>query len=631
MKLFKKKSQDPEPSKGGGKELEVQETAPPAKKENKPVEEAVRQEKAPPVTAPAPPAPPKARKRGENIFAAAIVLDENYKAPVYPKSDEAVKFIDGALGKFFLFEALTEKERKMLIDAMTMEKVPAGKAIITQGSIGDFFYIVEEGEVGFQVDGRTVGSTGRGGAFGELALLYDCPRGATCLANKPCRLWKVDQKTFRYMLANNTNSQHKEIFDILRKVPFLAQLDDNHLLRVSDALVSVDFPDKEPIIVKGNVGRVFFIVREGTLKVHDIGFGDSKYVDQDIGPGDYFGERALLTGDPRMASVTATSRCTCLCLSRDKFEDILGPLQSLIDSATNKRTLLGVPIISKSKFQEHELTQLSNLIVETTYQPGTVLAEEGKPTDQNLYIIRSGMIEVVNQDGVVEKLGQADYFGDKTLKDKPGTLSKVTITVKQETKCGVLSRGDIKSVIGDLKGLGKPNQHKLIKNNIRFQDLIKFRILGVGAFGKVWLVSDKKKGTPYALKMLNKREVVANDQVEGVTREKNIMASLDHPFIIDLVATFQDDHSIYMLLGYVQGGELFNIVHTETRDGLPNGNTRFYAACILESLAHMHRRSVCYRDLKPEVRWLCSTCELLLLLVCLFLLIQSVSLSRHRT
>ena len=266
-------------------------------------------------------------QRGQNIFSAPIDLKEKFDTPRYPKSDAAVQFIDSALEDNFIFASLSAKERRLLIDAMMMEAVPAGTVIIKQGETGDFFYVVEEGHVSFAVDNQHVGSTGRGGSFGELALLYNCPRAATCLANTPCRLWKVDQKTFRYMLANNQSSQQKDINDILRKVPFLTDLDDRDLLRISDALTTVTFKEGERIISKGDVGEVFYIIREGTVKVHDIGFGDSTYVDQPLGPGDFFGERALITGDPRVANVSATSTCSCLCLSRETFEQVLGPLQ----------------------------------------------------------------------------------------------------------------------------------------------------------------------------------------------------------------------------------------------------------------------------------------------------------------
>jgi serine/threonine protein kinase len=100
--------------------------------------------------------------------------------------------------------------------------------------------------------------------------------------------------------------------------------------------------------------------------------------------------------------------------------------------------------------------------------------------------------------------------------------------------------------------------------------------------------------------MLNKREIIGHHQVEGVIREKNIMTSIDHPFVVDLRCTFQDDRHLYMLIELVQCGELFSVIHTETRDGIPNANSRFYAASILESLSHLHHRHITYRDLKPE-------------------------------
>ena len=541
-------------------------------------------------------------QRGQNVFAQPLDLTDDFVTPSYPKSDAAIKFIDNSLADNFIFASLSARERRLLIDAMMLESVPAGTIIIQQGEVGDYFYVVEEGHVSFSVDGNHVGACSRGASFGELALLYNCPRAATCLANTDCRLWKVDQRTFRHMLANNTANQQKDINDVLRKVPFLSELEDRDLLKIADALTTVTFHEGERIINKGDVGEVFYILREGTVKVHDIGFGDSQYVDQILGPGDWFGERALLTGEPRVAHVTSIGNCSTLCLSRDTFEKTLGPLQSLIDHAMNKRVLMGVPIFANSHFQPYEMARLTDLVTEVSFKKGEVLAEEGKSAKQNLYIIRKGRIVVANDNGVINALVEGDYFGDKSIREPPGALSKQTITAQAETTCGVLTRSAIESVIGNVSRLGKPLPPvtSSLNRSIRFKDLVKFRILGVGTFGKVWLVSHKRTGTPYALKMLNKREIIGHHQVEGVIREKNIMSSIDHPFVVNLVSTFQDDRSLYMLIELVQGGELFSVIHTETRDGIPNTNARFYAACILESLSHLHHRNICYRDLKPE-------------------------------
>ena len=541
-------------------------------------------------------------QRAQNVFSAPLDINEHFVIPSYPKSEASIQFIDNALADNFIFASLSTKERRLLIDAMVEETVPAGSYIIQQGEVGDFFYVVDEGHVNFAVDGNHVGGCSRGGSFGELALLYNCPRAATCIAVTDCRLWKVDQVTFRHMLANNTANQQKDVLDVLRKVPFLSDLDETTLSKVSDALTTVTFHEDERIINKGDIGEVFYIIREGTVKAHDIGFGDSQYVEQHMGPSDWFGERALLTGEPRAANVTATSNCICLCLSRDTFEKILGPLQSLIDHAMKKRVLMGVPIFANSHFQPHEMARLTDLVTEVVFKKGEVLAEEGKPINQCLYIIRNGKITVAHDNGLINYLQQGDYFGEKTLKVEEGSISHCTITAEEETSCGVLTKSAVESVIGSVSRLGKPlpTISKKLDKSIKLKDLIKFRILGVGTFGKVWLVSHKKNGKAYALKMLNKREIIGHHQVEGVIREKNIMASISHPFVVNLVCTFQDDRNLYMVIDLVQGGELFSVIHTETRDGIPNTNARFYAACILEALSHLHHRHIAYRDLKPE-------------------------------
>jgi len=545
----------------------------------------------------------KARaKRAQNVFAEPLDMNEDFVIPEYPKSDAAVKFIDHSLADNFIFASLEKEERQLLIDAMQAEEVPEGAVIITQGEVGDYFYVVEEGSIAFSVDGNHVGSCSSGASFGELALLYNSPRAATCTANTPAKLWKVDQRTFRYMLASNSAGQQKDVLNVMRKVQFLSDLDESTLLKIADALTTVSFKENDRIINKGDVGEVFYILKEGRTKVHDIGTGDSQFVDQFYGPGDFFGERALLTGDRRMANITAVSDSVCLCLSREEFERILGPLQDLIDHAMKKRVLMGVPIFANSQFQPYEMSGLTDLVAEVTFHRGEVLAEEGRPAKQNLYIIQEGKFTVANENGMISTLNPGDYCGENLVQANDGAVSQQTITAEERTTCGVLTKAAIESVIGKISRLGKamPPAKTYLDASINFNDLVKFRILGVGTFGKVWLVSHKPSGMPYALKMLNKREIIGHHQVEGVIREKNIMTSINHPFVVNLICTFQDDQHLYMLIELVQGGELFSVIHTETRDGIPNPNARFYAACILESLAHLHHRHITYRDLKPE-------------------------------
>lgn len=124
--------------------------------------------------------------------------------------------------------------------------------------------------------------------------------------------------------------------------------------------------------------------------------------------------------------------------------------------------------------------------------------------------------------------------------------------------------------------------------------------VGTGTFGRVRVVKVKgsQDRTPMALKILKKHEVIKLKQVEHVKAEKQILAMIEHPFIVNLLTTFQDDRRLFMLLEYVNGGELFSYLRKEGR--LSNDAARFYAGEIILAFAYLHTMHIVYRDLKPE-------------------------------
>ena len=124
--------------------------------------------------------------------------------------------------------------------------------------------------------------------------------------------------------------------------------------------------------------------------------------------------------------------------------------------------------------------------------------------------------------------------------------------------------------------------------------------VGTGTFGRVRIVKLKSdpSRTPFALKMLKKSEVVRLKQVQHVKSEKEILMMIDHPFIVTLVAAFQDEKRLYMLMEFVNGGELFSYLRKQGR--LPIDSARFYAAEITLAFNYLHERNIVYRDLKPE-------------------------------
>ena len=132
------------------------------------------------------------------------------------KSEASKALILSVLQSSFLFSSLSPAELERVAMAMFAKPVAAGDVVITQGDKGDFFYIVEVGAFAITVDGAYVKSAGAGDSFGELALLYNCPRAATVTADRPGSLWALDRAVFRYMVASTRESQLAEIVRGLR-------------------------------------------------------------------------------------------------------------------------------------------------------------------------------------------------------------------------------------------------------------------------------------------------------------------------------------------------------------------------------------------------------------------------------
>ncbi|KAJ7074211.1 cAMP dependent protein kinase [Mycena amicta] len=127
--------------------------------------------------------------------------------------------------------------------------------------------------------------------------------------------------------------------------------------------------------------------------------------------------------------------------------------------------------------------------------------------------------------------------------------------------------------------------------------------LGTGTFARVLLVRHRAPATPgsqnyFAMKVLRKADIVRLRQVEHVNAERYILSRVQHPFVVDLFATFQDSLNVYMLMSYVPGGELFT--HLRRAQRFTPDVTRFYLATIVLALKYLHSFNIIYRDLKPE-------------------------------
>ncbi|KAH3670968.1 hypothetical protein OGAPHI_000679 [Ogataea philodendri] len=135
------------------------------------------------------------------------------------------------------------------------------------------------------------------------------------------------------------------------------------------------------------------------------------------------------------------------------------------------------------------------------------------------------------------------------------------------------------------------------KNVTDFQPI---RVLGKGSYGKVILVKDKVSGRLYAQKQLKKASMVVNAKnYERTLTERTILERVKHPNVVKLFYALQDFDKLYLMLEYLEGGELFH--HLSQERILSEKVASFYVAEIILALRHLHLHTgVIYRDLKPE-------------------------------
>jgi len=564
-----------------------------------------------------------------------------YTPPVFPKSDADAEFISLALQRNFVFanaltsddDAARKQELKRIVDAFEFHTVKeSGVTILNAASVGDYFYILKAGCVDYVTNGEKIGMAYRPGqSFGELCLLYDCPPPADCVsgyycdAKEPCEdgsaceLWRIDKMSFRKILALRTMRRDERMRDAIKKIKYLKELDDEFINRIADALEVKGVKKGEVLYKVGDPADKFYVLGgEGRVMLTSATTGMKNEI---CGPGDTFGEKAIVSDEPRIDTATVVESTTLLFMTRENFDRVVGSLKDAILVSQDRRLLRSIPLFKDSDFEDFEYELLAALIETVHFKGGKeICLEFERVEDPALYIIREGILDVLSDEYPEREkvLRNGDIFGEYTLLPdknmkfggaKGGNVYfEESVEVVSDTAvCGKLTLSNIDSVILDLHRLGckrrgrMQSRQKSAANLQRLEDLDFHRLFGAGTFGRVWIVSSKGGNTPYALKIQSKRELLDQRQSSGALRERTVMAKLDHPFVCKLISTFQDDDCIYMLLTFIQGGELLNLIQGgEMYGGLPESAAKFYAATIVEGLTYMHRRHILYRDLKPE-------------------------------
>lgn len=242
-----------------------------------------------------------------------------------------------------MFASLEKKEKDITVDAMEERKVPKGQWVIKQGDDGDNLYVVHEGSLecykrfSKNEEPKLVKTYGPGDSFGELALLYNAPRAASIKTVTDCVLFALDRETFNNIVKDAEVKRRERFEHIVSKVELLDSVDPYERSKIADVAMPVKAKAGDYVIKQGEPGDKFYIIEDGHAVATKVLHGkkDPEVV-YEYKPGDYFGELALLKGEPRAANVIAKTDMALLALDREAFNRVLGPLTDILKRNTKK-------------------------------------------------------------------------------------------------------------------------------------------------------------------------------------------------------------------------------------------------------------------------------------------------------
>jgi CRP-like cAMP-binding protein len=231
-----------------------------------------------------------------------------------------------------LFATMDQAEIALLCSRLREEHYTPGQVIIRQGERGDRFYIIKRGHVEVTMrDERgvseVVNQLDRGDYFGELALLRDAPRNATCRATLPTEVLSLSRQDFDRLVKARFALREKvdrsiAWADLLRRMPLFAELDALQIQLIAAQLREERYEPGAIIIRQEEIGETFYVIESGRVQVSVAQDGEERVI-AERGPGEYVGEIALLLKVPRTATVRSLTPSHVLALHRADFDRLV--------------------------------------------------------------------------------------------------------------------------------------------------------------------------------------------------------------------------------------------------------------------------------------------------------------------
>ena len=354
------------------------------------------------------------------------------------KTDEDKQLIKKAFSKHFLFSYLPEHKLNELIMQMKFFIIEPNQIIFQQGNPGHTFFILAKGTAEIIVNGLRKGFITEAYGFGELALLNNTERTATIKSLDKVTLWGLDRKNFTEALKALNSLSFEENKSFAKKIPFLQGLNDKQLESLLEDAVLQHFSNGQKIVIEGDPGDLFYIVKEGQVECSIQG-----KVVRVLERGEYFGEMALLYNKHRSATVIAVNKASVLSFGRNTLVKVLGNGFQFLLYRNSLRIAFGKCEFLNGLRKDQSEVLISNMEF-FSFEQGEIAIPQGNEKRKHLWVVLKGSIS-----NSKKSLTLFENLGAKAIHCKSELVFKENYYADSETDLGMMKRETIEKVLGN--------------------------------------------------------------------------------------------------------------------------------------------------------------------------------------
>ena len=301
----------------------------------------------------------KGKKKKERVSVVSLEKDEkNHEKKVLEliheknAGKEDYDLIYNIISKHFFLQTLTNQAKNEIIISMSLYSLKEGKTLYNQGSIGNYWYIVQSGKLNKFMDGNLISTINEGDSFGEHALMNNSPRTYTVVAVTDCKLWVLKRQVFKKILDFIFTLNYEQNMKFLEGINI--PLDGTIKAIMANNLIQEIYKQGQYIFKEGEIGSCMYIIKEGEVECIK---GDK--VVRVLKQGDNFGQKALLEDARRSLDVRAKTDTKIYSISSSFFETQFGE---------NYREQLYFSFISTAFINSKNFNKLNTKMISKTFQ-----------------------------------------------------------------------------------------------------------------------------------------------------------------------------------------------------------------------------------------------------------------------